>query len=229
MSGTGRSVEELTIQLGTLQLNIRSSSSVGAGSEVPSFVLQSSPCSSFSSPFAGPWAAGASRLTATGVQSPVVEADFAGGEPSPWTRAWKDLLIAAQTPEELAALDCTPVDHLLQRLRATAGQWTPAARLVRALRAGVIAAERLIGRRGFPSSPPVPLANKFFVVLRGAPGRPRGFTEDASLYFRSVCAGGPGEVHPDSISHSFPTLAEVQAFCIGAGEGWPLPRLQADL
>ena len=231
MSDPESTVEELTLRIGTLQLNLRSSPSSSAGYQTPRVsgtVHISPPASTFSTPLAGPRAAGVSRLGgAAASSSPGAEPSVRVEDLDPWTFAWKDQLILAQTPEELIALDYTPVGHLVPRLRATVGVWTPAARIVRALRAGVIAAERLAGRRGFQSSPTTPLANKIFVVIRGAPGYPRGYTEDASLYFRAVGCARPGEFHPESISHSFATQAEAQAYCIGAGAAWPLPRYQA--
>ena len=129
-----------------------------------------------------------------------------------------------ETAEDLLALDLSPVEHLVKRLRAQSQAWGPLARLGRALRAGVIARRRLSGLGGFAPSPSVPFTNSIYVVLRGSPGFGPCFTTSAARYFEVVGLPGGG-FHRDSISHAFPTRAEAEAYLIGAEARWPQAEL----
>lgn len=60
--------------------------------------------------------------------------------------AWELAILAAATPSALEALDLSRVQHLTRRLRAAAGEWSPTARLARALRLGVAARHQFEGR-----------------------------------------------------------------------------------
>ena len=142
-----------------------------------------------------------------------------------WSEEWCQSLLEATTPEALEALDLSPVRHLLGRLRARTGTsgWTAAARLARALRAGLIARFKLDHEEGaFQASPDIPQANRCYLVLRAAPRKAAGWTEDYTTFLAAV-RGPYTTFHPDVVSHGFPSRAEGEAYCLGAGRTWPAP------
>ena len=102
------------------------------------------------------------------------------------------------------------------------------ARLARAVRAGLGARYKLDRRaRTTCKSPHVPGIKRWYVVLRSR-DFPEGFiTEDYAVYCREVQSTGSGRIgfDPQSVSHSFTTLAEVVAFLAGAQRGWPQVEL----
>lgn len=217
MSGEPYPVDDLVIQLGELTISWRRGRASSAGSETQ-----------LRSPLAGPRAAASQAATAGRRgqdSSPTSTAWEVVGVGSAWSESWTEALIRAESAAAIADLDLSPVSALIGRLRGSDQEWTPLARLGRALRAGLGAQAALAGRLNPVASPRIPYPNKIFVVLRGAPGQPAGFTEDSSIYFRVV--GGAGRTfHPNSVSHSFATRAEAEAYIIGSGEPWP-PRLEA--
>lgn len=116
------------------------------------------------------------------------------------------------------------LDPLVAKLSASAGEWTPAARIGRAYRAGVLAGLRLSGRTSELDSLSVPFRNIYYVVLRGTPGVQPCWTNNYQVYLRKV--GRPGEkFHDLSISQALPSHAEASAFLSGAGQRWP-PRAE---
>ena len=116
------------------------------------------------------------------------------------------------------------LDPLVAKLSASSGEWTPAARIGRAYRAGVLAGLRLSGRTSELDSLSVPFRNIYYVVLRGTPGVQPCWTNNYQVYLRKV--GRPGEkFHDLSISQALPSHAEASAFLSGAGQRWP-PRAE---
>ena len=139
-----------------------------------------------------------------------------------WSEEWCDALLRASTPEDFEAIDLGPVNHLLGRLRARTGTsgWTPAARLGRALRAGLAARYKLDHEEGAYSASPYPSIH--YIVLRGAPRKSAGWTEDYSTFLAAV-RGPFTAFHPDAVCHGFPSRAEGEAYCLGAGRVRPAP------
>ena len=202
---------ELVLRFGELEISVRnragthqaSSAGGGSGAGSPPFARATSHQSAEESPFAGP------RASTT----PVVERRAA---------LERDLLVA-RTPEDFLALDLQVVEHLVPRLRASPGNgWSPLARLGRAYRAGIIARSNLQDEPVWLNSPPVPLRNTIYIVLRGKPGQRPGWTNEYGDYYRAVSGGETSKFHPDSVSHAFATRAEVEAYLLGAEAEWPL-------
>lgn len=181
---------------------------------------ESAPASQSSFQVISPSSSSAPRLGALpsperGTGDQVVEA---------WSEEWSQALLEATTPEALESLDLSPVNHLLGRLRARTGTsgWTPAARLGRALRAGLVPRYKLDHEEGaFQPSPDTPHSNRCYVVLRSARRQASG-TEDHSTFLAAV-RGPYTSIHPDAVCHAFPSRAEGEAFCLGAGRIWPAP------
>ena len=68
-----------------------------------------------------------------------VSSNLPVGRAAPWTAAWDLALQLALTPGEFLAVDLSPLNPLIQSSRLlSAGEWTPAARLARALAAGEV-------------------------------------------------------------------------------------------
>lgn len=135
--------------------------------------------------------------------------------------AWEAALLAAVTPEDFENLDLSGARRLLSRLRSSPGAWSPAARIERALKCGLVARYQL-GFRPAPEVelPAIPLANKVFVVLRGVADKPAGWTDHYPT-FRASVYGKTGRVHADAVGHGFASRAEGEAYCLGAERVWP--------
>ena len=151
------------------------------------------------------------------------------GRAAPWTAAWDLALQLALTPGEFLAVDLSPLNPLIQSSRLlSAGEWTPPARLARALAAGRSARRALLeGHYSQDSTALLPegLRNTFYLCLY-CPSHPRGFwTGSAKVYFANIKGSGGERFHPQSVSHSFPSRAESAAFLLGAQAEWP-PQLQ---
>jgi len=129
--------------------------------------------------------------------------------------------IIAVGPRALEALPLNFLQYLVVKLRSGAQGWTPKARIARAFRAGVLAGKRLSGETPEESSPSIPFRNVYYVCLRRAGGGPGFWTCDYGAYIRAVESPGGG-FDSRSISHSFPTRAESEAFLVGAKRPWPL-------
>ena len=116
------------------------------------------------------------------------------------------------------------LDPLVAKLSASSGEWTPAARIGKAYRAGVLSGLRLSGRTSELDSLSVPFRNLYYVVLRGIPGVEPCWTSHYHIYLRKV--GRPGEkFHDQSVSQALPSHAEASAYLAGAGRSWP-PRAE---
>ena len=90
--------------------------------------------------------------------------------------------ISAETAADLAALHLPFLASARSKLRAVDREWTAAARVSRAFRAGVLAARRLEGAYLSQSSLGIPFKNSYYIALRGAGGR-RGFWTTSYLEF----------------------------------------------
>lgn len=131
-------------------------------------------------------------------------------------------LLVAKTP---AALDRLLPGFLEPYLRHPDLQsfhplWTAQLRTVRALRAGVSARRVWLGQ--FPkqaASLALPFDNQFYVVLRTRGRSQPFFTASFAVYVENVIEGDTFVA--GSISHGFPSLAEVEIFCRGAQIQWP--------
>lgn len=127
------------------------------------------------------------------------------GRHLPWSPEWQLQLLSSESAEAILEVDLTPVDHLDRRI-GSAGEWTDLARFGRALRAGVSARRVLEGAcRAVVSSPPSPLFNRIYVVLRGGAGNPPGWTDLQFVYRARVRGPGGEKFDPGSVSHSFPS------------------------
>ena len=210
-------VDEIVFQLGQLTISVRSTTGSPPGSVAlaSSFSGHSPQRASLAGPVR-PQEAGTSETASGASASSAIES------PDPWTFAWRAQLLAASTPSALCALDFTPVDHLVGSLRSSTTSWTPRARLTRALRAGVSARQRLdLQVQAVVESPSVGLGNQYYIVLRAAPPHPSGWTTSYRAYRLRVRGEDLDRFHPDSVSHAFPSRAEVDAYLIGAGTTWP--------
>ncbi len=111
------------------------------------------------------------------------------------------------------------------RLRGTHSTWNPRCRIARAFRAGVIARRRLDGQVLDHSSPSIPYRNTYYVVLRGIGNSAGWWTGNFGVYIAGVAEqNGRNSLHPDTISHGFPTHAESAAYLCGARRSWPQER-----
>ena len=131
--------------------------------------------------------------------------------------------LAASSAADFAALPLGFLDHLVNKLRGTDSAWVPQARVGRAFKAGVVASLRLEGQCSEVKVPSIPYRISVYIILR-APGLDQGgWTPNYSTYLRAVGAGAPAgqDFHDSSVSHSFATRAEGEAFLAGAGKAWP--------
>lgn len=101
-------------------------------------------------------------------------------------------------------------------------QWTSAARLGRALRAGISAARVVAGRfHKQARSPPIPFPNEIYICLQ-CRDYPRGFWTWHYLVFIEIVGDAELGFQRGSVSHAFPTLVEGEVFLRGAGRQWPV-------
>ncbi|CAE7699934.1 unnamed protein product [Symbiodinium sp. CCMP2592] len=135
-------------------------------------------------------------------------------EPAEERAATDDEVLAAITAEALGRLHLPELDPLARRLTGAGGEWSGAARVARAYRAGVGAKRFLAGDGSKIWSPQTSgLRNVYYVVLR-APNHPDGFwTRSFSIYSEAVQAryGPKGSFDKESASHAFATQAEAMA------------------
>lgn len=120
-------------------------------------------------------------------------------------RALEDRAIRAATIGDLVQLPLPFLDHLLPRLRGHHPEWSPAARIARAFRAGVAARRRLDGI--FCEASSLSFRNCYYVCLRAARGEPGFWTSDYAAYLSR--RRGPT------------ACAQIPAFLVGARKGWP--------
>lgn len=206
-------VEELVLKVGALEIQVRARGNQGTSSTHPP--------TEASVPLAGP------RAVQSQLGPGPSESEFTVVGHAPWSAAWKRQLLSSEVPGDFLEVDLSPVEHLSDQLDSI-GDWTGLARVGRALRAGISAADCLADRTKFVvRSPRIPERARIYVVLRAAPGKPIGWTDRSKLYWNSV-GGKEHAHHPDSVSHSFASKSEAIAYCIGAGRSWPALQQLAD-
>lgn len=128
----------------------------------------------------------------------------------PWTWEWESALLAAKEPLHFERIPLAPVHSLLGRLRASAGGWTPLARLGRALRAGLLDRARLEHRpASHPAGPDILLDNRVYIT-RGHSNRAPGWTDHYATYLAEV-RGRDQRFHPEVVCHGFPSRSEAEA------------------
>ena len=219
MSVPPDSVEELTLTFAGLQISIRRAPSSSTAAEAGVGLAESredlsadllpSPPTTSSQTVTGPLAGEASS------QPP---RDRAGGLSSA-----EEELLRAETVGELVQFDLGANRHLARTLGAV-GDWTPEARIARAVRTGIGGYLVLTRVRARPArSPPVPeLRNRCYIVLRCA-AYPSGFyTERLGTFRRFVPQDQQGRLEADSISHAFASRSEAVAYIYGARAAWPV-------
>ena len=127
--------------------------------------------------------------------------------------------VRATNPTAFAALDLSHLGLAQHRLTGQDRLWSPAARLGRAFKAGVIARFRLNGDIRNEASPSVPFRNSYYVVLRNGPGF---WTTSYRSYIAQVSdPRGLREPESSTISHGFASQAERAAYISGAQVEWP--------
>lgn len=169
-----------------------------------------------------------SSFTIVGQTEPVVssgnQVPSTAGAAGPDPRI--DQVLAASSASDCALLVglFPELDSWVSKLSASDPDWTPAARIGRAYRAGVFARLRLAGQVPGLDSLGVPFRNVYYIVLRGAPGQAPCWTLKYSIYLDRVGGRDPlrhsgfAEV---SISQALPSHAEASAFLAGANQPWP--------
>ena len=131
-------------------------------------------------------------------------------------------LLVAKTVPALDRLFPVFLDPYLNHpdLQSNHREWTARVRAVRALRAGVSARRVWLGLfHKQATSLACSFDNRFYVVLRTRGRAHPFFTASYETYVDLVTEGG--DFLPESISHGFASLAEVEIFCRGAQIQWP--------
>lgn len=134
-------------------------------------------------------------------------------------------LLQARTPVASADLFPPFLDPYESQFHLLGGDlnWSPRARVVRAFRSGVSALRVLNG--DFDKqvrAPALGVSNNYYIVLRCRQYPSGFFTASFDLYCRILKQhSGGGELEPGSVSHSFPTVCEVEIFLRGAHRQWP--------
>ena len=148
-----------------------------------------------------------------------------------WSETWDQAIIAASTPENLLALDLTPLRALEEgcRLR-TVGVWTSFGRLARAFQCGRAARQAIQqGDLLVPTvrTPEVLLRVTVYICLC-CPRKPQGFWTTSKRSYTSLTGDHSGRgLHrnpPDTVAYSFPSQSEAAAYLLGAEAAWP-PRV----
>eukprot|EP00438_Fugacium_kawagutii_P003918 Skav224639 [mRNA] locus=scaffold1918:36700:37287:+ [translate_table: standard] len=130
-------------------------------------------------------------------------------------------LLAAVGPEALLQIRLPFLQTFERSLRGEHSRWTPAARLARAYRAGVIARLRLSGEYLPETSLEVPFRNSVYIILR-SPAYPEGAWTSQYQAFIAACGGNRTQsFHRDTVCQALPTRAESEAFLLGAHRTWP--------
>ena len=219
---TPSEADELTLSFAGLRIRIgregQSEAAAEESSSLSSFSIVRSPTSGALARPSGASGSPDEELLGFGAtDSHLVEAPIQRPYGSP---AWRSALLSAVTPEDFESLDLSGARHLFSRLRSSPGGWTPAARIGRALKCGVVARCHLdLQPTQEAVVPGLPLTSKIFVVLRGAPGQPAGWT-DHQPTFRAATQGRFDRAHADAVCHGFASRAEGEAYCLGAERVW---------
>lgn len=152
-------------------------------------------------------------------------------DPHRFSSQLEEQAISALTPAACAAVTSSLsfLASFTNRLRGTGGDqgWGPAARIGRAFRAGVIARRQLDGLWQAGVSPAIPQRNCYYICPRGRDHDCAFWTSSYGVYFGAVRSlSEPNDFDPRSISHSFPSRAEAEAYAAGARVRWPAERRQ---
>lgn len=197
-------IETVTVQLAGLEITLRARRLSGA--------VASTGGSSFSVvDLPEPSASGVGQVPPTSSAGPDPRID--------------QVLVATSASECARLIEIFPeLDSWVSKLSASDPDWTPAARIGRAYRAGVLARLRLAGQVPGVDSLSVPFRNVYYIVLRGAPGAEPCWTLKYSIYLARVGGRDPTRQSgfaQDSISQALPSHAEASAFLAGANQPWP--------
>ena len=229
MSEPPDSLADITVRLGDLTLvvpagqELRVAGTPGAFTVVVGPATGASPTPS-SQPALPSQASSSSAPSAALPDGPVDTVSAAAAPPfnSP---TWEAHLLACTTATQCGAVDLGPHQAAALRLTpSTTSTWTSQARIARALRAGVGARLSLEGSPPI-ASPSIPFQNRFYVAL-ACERYPRGFwCSSYSRYSREVQGSDGARFATGSVSHSFATQTELEAYLTGARAAWPV-RLQ---
>ena len=136
-----------------------------------------------------------------------------------------DALVAADTAAALDAFDVPELRPLSRRLRTSTREWTANARVHRAYRAGILARRRIAGDRPhYETSLEVPSRVQYYVVLRGPRNGPPFWTALSRTFFEGVRGRGGERFDSTVVCQGLPSVAEVDAFLLGAQSPWPQER-----
>ena len=199
-------MDRLVLQFSGLRITIEqrgASASAREPSPADSFVLVEGEAATGSQTETGPLARGSSASPA--------EAGASSDE----------AFLDATTLVDLSALELGPLSRFTRGL-ASVGEWSPAARVARAYRAGISARAVLEGRSDYQaSSLPVPTRNRIYVVLR-CRAEPQGFvTDNFRTFLDRVPKDKVGRLEKFAVCHAFASRSEASAFVEASGKQWP--------
>ena len=200
MSGPGNSVDRLVLQFSGLRITIeQGEASASAREPSPADFL---------------YAAGSQTETGPLVRGSSASPAGAGASPD-------EAFLDAATLAALSALELGPLARFARSL-ASVGEWSPAARVARAYRAGLSAKAVLEGRTDYQaSSLPVPTRNRIYVVAR-CRAEPQGFvTENFRTFLDRVPKDKVGRLEKFAVCHAFASRSEASAFIEASGRQWP--------
>ena len=205
MSGAENSVDRLVLQFSGLRITIEqgeASASAREPSPTGSFILVEGD-SAGSQTETGPLARGSQASPSRAGSSP------------------DEAFLDATTLAALGALELGPLARFARGL-ASVGDWSPAARVARAYRAGLSAKSVLEGRTDYQaSSLPVPTRNRIYVVLR-CRAEPEGFvTDNFRTFLGRVPKDQVGRLEKFAVCHAFASRSEASAFIEASGRQWP--------
>lgn len=137
---------------------------------------------------------------------------------------WDATLFQATTPGELLAIDLSPVAHLVREAHLkTFGDWTPAARIALAYRAGRAARLDLLGFTPGAQLVTAPLPRNTIFICLVCEGYPSGFWTTSADQFHSLSQRPWGPSAPERfLRGGFPSRIEAAAYLLGADREWPI-------
>ena len=149
---------------------------------------------------------------------------LAGPRAVVFSPAWDAALFQATTPGELLEIDLSPVDHLVRESHLkTFGDWTPAARIALAYRAGRAARLDLLGITPGAQQVLAPLPRNTIFACLVYESYPQGFWTTNFEQFRtlSLLPWGPS-ARERFLCGGFPSRIEAAAYLAGADKAWPV-------
>lgn len=144
-----------------------------------------------------------------------------------FSRDFEVQILSTREPDQLAYLVPSFLDFYLQdpSIQSLDPDWCPAARVGRALRAGISARRVLTGQfHRQAQAPTLPgIANQVYVCLRCIRSETGWWTTSYDLYWGFIADPDTDEerFQAGSVSHSFPTCIEAEVFLRGAYRQWP--------